>query len=379
MASKARRRLVAQLEDAGRRGMCYVPADRMDMRLAERCVREGILVRPLKGMFATREEWESLDPASRHLRKMRALQAMHPSWSFGRQSAALAWGLAVSYRELDEVCVTLGGAGGTREGVGAGTRPRQSGICTTRAKRLPVHKDGLLVVPVFATLFDCASHWSFAEALVTADSALRLSLVTKDALLDYAASRAAEKGAARAYVAFLYADGRAESGGESLARATMLELGFAEPDLQTRVADPLESGRFFRLAFSWQTEGGLIGGELDGRQKYENPAMLGGGDIIDALTRERRRESRLSAMGVRVIRFSYAEICDRRLFTRLLETFGVPRVGAPAELKSARAARRLLNEHSLQLPNDTSPIPLRGRMRIGGFFVNYVACRAEYR
>lgn len=36
----------------------------------------------------------------------------------------------------------------------------------------------------------------------------------------------------------MHADGRSENGGESVVRAIILELGFAEPDLQVEIEDP---------------------------------------------------------------------------------------------------------------------------------------------
>ena len=364
MTTKARRRLGRRLDEAAKSGSCFVPRDRADARLAEKCSCEGVLVRPLAGMFAQRDCWDGLDPAARHLWKMRALQQMHPDWVFCCQSAALVWGASVSYGELDEVCVAAG--------CGRSTHSRQAGIRRVRCYGLQaVRKDGLLVTPPVPTLFDVARRASFAEGLVTVDSALRVGIADKRALLDYAAAHRAVPGAARAFATFLHADGRAESGGESLARAAMLELGFAEPDLQTRVADPIDRWRTYRLDFSWQTPHGLVGGELDGRQKYEDPSMTSGDDVVAVLTKERRRESRLSALGVRVIRFSYAEALDRRYLARLLEAFGVPRPGVPAELGSKWAARRLLEEHVARLWSSELPVSSVGTERLRGMVVRF--------
>jgi hypothetical protein len=339
MGTKARRRLGRLLDEAAARGAFFVPSGGADARLAEKCAREGMLVRPLRGMFAKQDAWRDLDPIARHLWKMRALQQSHPDWVFCCQSAAVAWGASVSYGELEAVCVAVE--------PGRSTHARQEGIrrvqCdVTRA----VRRCGVRVTPAVPTMFDVARRLSFTEGLVTADSALHLGIVDRDSLLDYAADHRMAQGAARAFVTFSHADGRAESGGESMARAAMLELGFAEPDLQTRVADPIERWRTYRLDFSWQTPAGLIGGELDGRQKYQDQEMTAGDDVVGVLTKERRRESRLSAQGVRIIRFSYSEVLDRRYFARLLTAFGVLRPGVPAELRSKWVARRLLDKHA---------------------------------
>ena len=36
-----------------------------------------------------------------------------------------------------------------------------------------------------------------------------------------------------------YADGRSENGGESIVRGIMIDLGFALPELQVEIEDPL--------------------------------------------------------------------------------------------------------------------------------------------
>ena len=364
MGTKARRRLGRLLDEAAARGSCFVPSVAADARLAERCAREGVLVRPLRGMFAKRDVWRDLDPIARHLWKMRALQQSHPDWVFCCQSAAVAWGASVSFSELEAVRVAVE--------PGRSTHAGQEGIRRVQCDvTRPVWRCGVRVTPAVPTMFDIARRSSFTEGLVTVDSALHLGIVDRDALLDYAADHHMASGAVRAFVTFSHADGRAESGGESMARAAMLELGFAEPDLQTRVADPIERWRTYRLDFSWRTPAGLIGGELDGRQKYQDREMTAGDDVIGVLTRERRRESRLSARGVRIIRFSYSEVLDRRYFSRLLTAFGVPRPGVPAELRSMWAARRLLEKHAARRWLGTLPTSCSGEVLLCGTTVRY--------
>lgn len=67
----------------------------------------------------------------------------------------------------------------------------------------------------------------------------------------------------------MHADGRSENGGESVVRAIILELGFAEPDLQVEIEDPLNPGTYKRVDYYWLLEDGrAIVGELDGFEKY---------------------------------------------------------------------------------------------------------------
>ena len=109
-----------------------------------------------------------------------------------------------------------------------------------------------------------------------------------------------------------------------LAREAMIELGFAAPELQAEFVDPL-SGQVSRVDFLWHLpDGTLVAGELDGRQKYVDPTMTRGRATVDLLADERLRESRLTRVA-RVVRFSFAVVCDRGRFARLLDSFGVPR------------------------------------------------------
>ncbi len=71
--------------------------------------------------------------------------------------------------------------------------------------------------------------------------------------------------------------------------------------------------------------------ELDGAQKYRDPAFTDGRSFSATLLRERRREARLTAAGVRVARFSYGEVLDDAYLVRTLRAYGV-RPGAAPEL-----------------------------------------------
>ena len=64
-------------------------------------------------------------------------------------------------------------------------------------------------------------------------------------------------------------DGRtaeARNGGESMARAIMIDLGFVPPDLQVEICDLDESDQVVAVDFHWMLpDGGVVVGELDGR------------------------------------------------------------------------------------------------------------------
>lgn len=73
------------------------------------------------------------------------------------------------------------------------------------------------------------------------------------------------------------ADGKSENGGESLARAAMIELGFVRPELQHEFPNETNPKWPYRVDFAWKVGGKLIVGELDGADKY----LVNAGKNID--------------------------------------------------------------------------------------------------
>lgn len=167
---------------------------------------------------------------------------------------------------------------------------------------------------------------SFREGVAVADSALRKGLFARDELIKALdQGRRGRRGARTAMRAARFSDARSESGGESVSRAVMHELGFAPPELQVEFTDPL-SGSRYRVDFLWRlADGGLIAGELDGFEKYLGLAEASGKGTVGAFIEERHREARLTAHGMRVVRFTYRDVLDRSRFAELLDLYGVPR------------------------------------------------------
>ena len=102
------------------------------------------------------------------------------------------------------------------------------------------------------------------------------------------------------------------------------------PELQAKVADPLEAGRHWRVDYLWKLpDGRRVAGELDGREKYVSPEMTGGRAALDVLADERLRESRISASGIQVMRFSWRDLADARRFASIMDAYGIPRAPMP--------------------------------------------------
>lgn len=195
-----------------------------------------------------------------------------------------------------------------------------------------VKPQGVSAVSLQECVLECLCRTPFEFGLGIIDSALRLRKVSLEGIQAYVDDMGrGRKGISRARFALRYADARAENGGESRARAVMIEEGYAPHELQVRIPDPLDPYHIMRGDLGWQLEDGTwIIGELDGKVKYVDPAMLHGGTIEDVMRAERQRESRMSVYGVRIMRFTWQDVSDRWSLILLMQAFGVPRSEIPA-------------------------------------------------
>ena len=322
-------------EEEEARGACvYSYSDAVRRDLGVRIAAGEKIIMPMPGLYARAEFWESLNPAERMLAQMKALACMHGEWYFCGLSAAVAYGLSVSYALLDAVEIAC--ATGSRRYHGGKVRARHIDIDGEVAG----YASGVFVTSVPRTVFDCLRQMSFRDGCALVDSALRLGLINKDELKAYFdQKKGGYRGIRQAYRTLAFADGRSGSGGESIARAAMWELGFAAPELQAEFRDPVDGGVFY-TDFCWRTaDGRVIVGELDGGEKYVNPAMTGGRSAEQVRRAERFRESRLTAVSSAVVRFSPETVASDYEFSRLLDAFGVPRDHEPLVEVTPAAAR----------------------------------------
>ena len=328
-------RLDALFDAAELRDACLVPKTPADAAALRRRVLAEEIVEPAPGLFARTPHWLALDPDDKAFHLMRALGEKHPTWTFCASSAALAWGLDVPHPLALPVQAY------------AGKQPKRSGgnlcIHTPSKPVVSVVHGGVHVVPLWDAVLETLLSAPFAYSLAVADSALRASGWTREDLLRYL--REAGKGRhgiRRALITASYADGRAENGGESRARAFFIVQGFLPPDLQVEVTDPADPSRIYRVDFYWiLPDGRVVIGEFDGKQKYADERMLGARTTIDALVAERQRESRLTLAGYPVLRFTYDDLQHPQRLERLLTVAGIPR-----DLAAARAWRERWNAAS---------------------------------
>jgi len=193
---------------------------------------------------------------------------------------------------------------------------------------------GVPATSLVRTVFDCTRGASLRLGLPVADSALRALL--KDPLANGMNTELRElmeqvdlrfsghRGIENTRRTLALADVRAESGGESVLRAALHELGFATPELQVEIEDPVVPGRMLRIDMGYLREDGswlLI--ELDGVGKRGESRDLG--EL--SRNRERIRESHLSLYGWPIMRVGWAELANDDLLAVLCNRYGVPRRG----------------------------------------------------
>lgn len=329
MSEKVERELRALFAEAEARGACAAPSEK---RLQVACLRRtgetGTVVSPARGLFARRSWWEGLGFSEQTLAIMRAVQRRHPDWVFCGPSAALALGCDVPYAWQRPLHVL-------RESGNASARTalvtHHSTTLADDARERPIWHGGLHVTPLLRTVLDSLRWMSFREGMVVADWAMGACGVAWQDFVEYAYRRVgSRRDAKRALSTFVRATGLAESGGESIARAVMIEQGYMLPAQQVEVPDPLHPGRTFRVDFVWvRTDGRVIAGECDGLRKLLDPEMARGRSPQQVLLDQRKREGLITAYDVSVLRFTYEEAAGVTELVQKLELYGVPRVGSP--------------------------------------------------
>lgn len=192
--------------------------------------------------------------------------------------------------------------------------------------------DGVRATPFWRTVEDCLLRAPFSYGLVIADSALRAKGVSRDDLGERLRSDCqGRRGHRRAQVIASYADGLSENGGESRFRAFFIAYGFSVPELQVEFRDPLNSSQVFRVDYFWRLEDGTcVIGELDGKGKY---TLQDGGDreSVDPFVAERQRESHLTMLGHKVLRFTFDELKNPGKLAEKMRLAGIPQRAVLAE------------------------------------------------
>ena len=315
----------ALLDKAESDKMCAVPTTASQRQAMRRALKRGYVVEPAPGIYARVEYWKNCSLEQQVWHKISALRKVHPEWIFAGATAGFVHGLSVGHDELKTVCVATSRRTHARQGHGI-TR-----IVVTNDNA--VERNGVRVTSFVRTVYDCMRRVGFGQALAVADSALRAKGLTADRLARNLSKLCGRRsGLQRVLEVVALADGRSESGGESIARAAMMHIGVPLPKLQVEVRDEVERGRKCRIDFAWDlSDGTRVFCELDGKEKYVNPLMTGGKDVTDVLLDERRREAHVTVgrRPVKVMRVALHEVEDVELFEEILARYGIMRATIP--------------------------------------------------
>ena len=318
MRKSVDKRIENLLREAESRHACCAPITRADKEALQKRKVPSIAISPRQKLFVRPETWNALSAIERSLWLARGMGSLHPEWVFCLFTAAALHGLYVPHRLLRLIHVAHAQS----------SCPKDRGIIVHhRKKNLErTYVQGVYATPLLETTIDCLAHLDFAEGLPIADSALLNLEISKRQFIDLIQS-SGQYGAQKAVATALHADPRSENGGESMARAVMIEEGFMLPDLQVPIPHPLNKRKTYRVDFLWRPPGqSPVAGEFDGVIKFEDDAMLKEHSVAKTLRQERNREAILTSTGLHVMRFTYDDVRLRNPLVRLMELYGIPRV-----------------------------------------------------
>lgn len=268
------------------------------------------------GVFVEARAFGELPDREQHLLRARAIARVRGGEEpvLALHSAAAVWALPLLSRCPAQV--HLLGAPGVADGVDTvrhRERVRDGDI---------VEHDGHLVTSLERTVLDLARLASREDAISAIDHALHEESggLDKSDLLERIEDFRGYRGVKQARLLLALGEGAAGSAGESVSRLRMVDCGVPMPTLQSTFHD--RRGFIGRIDFDWP--GCSTVGEFDGLAKYRHPRMLAGADPADVVIREKLREDRLRALGLRVIRWTFADLHGRHTLCSLLRTAGLP-------------------------------------------------------
>ncbi|WP_368285717.1 hypothetical protein [Enorma massiliensis] len=308
--------LSLRLDEAFRQQRCYASMSYAHTQMLRHRVLSGDVVEPFPRLFVRTEAWKTLSRADQERYVIRGYAQVHPGAVFCSISAAVMHGLPVSYSLLGQVYVY-------------GSSPSHRGAA--RVVRLyrpdPTCEmvDGVRVASLAEATVECLCTCDFEDGLAIADGYLRAVHADSKYLLRNVERLARGRwGVGMARDVARHADARAESGGESIARAIMIKGGVPPSDLQREYVNPLEPWNTYRVDFVFElTDGRTVLGEFDGLAKYEDERLRSGATVIDTFMKERQRESRLTLTGASIVRFNWSDLRSPGRLLRMLAAAGV--------------------------------------------------------
>jgi predicted transcriptional regulator of viral defense system len=259
-------------------------------------IRNGALVPIGRGVYvspAVAREFAAVLHGDHILRAAAALVRNGPACAVSHQSAALLHRIDLIGEDVSEVTIT------TRNGGRRGHRHSVHTYSNGLSDAHITHKFGLPVTTAARTVADLARTLPYAEGVVAADSVLHHGLATAAELWQLAAEMRLRRGGYRVNRVVHFADARAESPLESLARVIFDEAGLPPPDLQVPITSA--DGQFIgRVDFLWPEHKLIV--EVDGAAKYrEDPGRA---------RAQLWRDKALRRVGYEVLHFDWREVTN---------------------------------------------------------------------
>jgi very-short-patch-repair endonuclease len=260
-------------------------------------LRDGRWERVRHGQYAEPLDLSRLAPwdQKRHLHRRRIHAVMNSkrtgTVAVSHQSALILHDLPVWEVGLAEVHVTR--LDDQRGGLVGDIRHHRGKVAAGELTEV----QGLVTTTVARAVAETACTTSFEAAVVIADAAFRRPQLSEAAVVGVLDVVEFWPGSPTARAALAFADRRSESVGESRLRVLMDAQGLPAPQLQAAFVDA--DGFVGRVDFYFAEQRTVV--EFDGLVKYA-------GGSAQALVDEKRREDRLRALGVEVVRIVWSDL-----------------------------------------------------------------------
>ncbi|WP_439690825.1 hypothetical protein ACRQ4C_08480 [Curtobacterium sp. SP.BCp] len=287
-----------------------------ERRAVERSAMRGLLQRVRPGVLVRAGALDGLWPEERHLVVLRANAPFIDERAVvSHESACALLGIPV----IGDWPVRVHLADAT-----TGTTRVSAHFVRHGVRRRPIATVldalGLRTSDGARTAVDIAARRSAVIALPVVDHVLRVGLATPQALGREVGRL--EIGATKAQSVVEMGSALSGSPAESLCRVRFRQLGTPEPIQQHEFRRPGEPAAIVDF---WFPDQGVVV-EVDGRGKYEDPAMLDGRSTAEAHWREKRREDFVRSFPeVRfVLRLSWQDLAHPERVRAALRRAGVP-------------------------------------------------------
>ncbi len=193
-------------------------------------------------------------------------------------------------------------------------------------------RHGIRTTTLDRTLFDLARTLSFEAAVAAVDAGIRqvafhgrdyregVAEDWRERMLVRVARHKGVRGIRQARAVVEFADGRAQSPDESLARVHLRTLGFQRLRLQVPVRGP--EGQTFRVDIEIEDVRSFL--EVDGLGKYEDVALRSGRTLEQVLLDEKRREDWIRGRTQqRFVRAEHSHLRSAASLAARLSAFGI--------------------------------------------------------